>query len=123
MDAVTLTDGSAGVGIGPARSEVPASAVAVAYLVNQYPKVSHTFIRREIQALEQEGVSVTRFALRGWDADVTDEADLQERARTHYVLEGGALPLARAIAAALLRSPVRLARAFTLALRMRSKSP
>jgi len=123
MDAVTLADGSAGVGIGPARSEVPASAVAVAYLVNQYPKVSHTFIRREIQALEQEEVSVTRFALRGWDADVTDEADLQEKARTQYVLEGGALPLARAIAAALLRSPVRLARAFMLALRMARRAP
>ena len=28
----------------------------VAYLINQYPKVSHTFIRREILALERHGV-------------------------------------------------------------------
>src|SRR5713226_2501608 len=26
----------------------------IAYLINQYPKVSHTFIRREIAALERE---------------------------------------------------------------------
>ena len=41
-------------------------AMRVAYLVNQYPTVSHTFIRREILALERCGVEVTRFALRGW---------------------------------------------------------
>ncbi len=66
---------------------------------------------------------MTRFALRGWDADVSDDADIQERARTRYVLEGGALPLARAIAAMMLRSPVRFARALTLALRMSRRSP
>ena len=27
----------------------------IAYLVNQYPKVSHSFIRREILALERQG--------------------------------------------------------------------
>jgi colanic acid/amylovoran biosynthesis glycosyltransferase len=106
---------------GPASARV--SAVAVAYLVNQYPKVSHTFIRREIRALEQLGVSVTRFALRGWDADVTDRADIEEKARTRYALEGGALPLAGAVAATLLRSPVRFARALAIALRMARRSP
>ena len=44
----------------------------VAYLVNQYPKVSHTFIRREILALERQGTAVARYALRGWDAEVAD---------------------------------------------------
>ena len=34
----------------------------VAYLINQYPAISHTFIRREIQALEEQGVAVERFA-------------------------------------------------------------
>ena len=33
----------------------------VAYLVNQYPHVSHSFIRREILALEAHGVTVERF--------------------------------------------------------------
>ena len=51
----------------------------VAYLINQYPKVSHTFIRREIAALERQGVTVQRFALRGWDAEVADPEDAAER--------------------------------------------
>jgi glycosyltransferase involved in cell wall biosynthesis len=102
---------------------VPASAVAVAYLVNQYPKVSHTFVRREIQALEQEGVSVTRFALRGWDADVTDEADLQERARTQYVLEGGApADVGRDRGDHRAARPFAFARAFASSLRMSRRS-
>ena len=37
----------------------------VAYLINQYPKVSHSFIRREILALERQGVAVLRVAARG----------------------------------------------------------
>ena len=37
----------------------------IAYFINQYPKVSHSFIRREILALERQGVEVQRIALRG----------------------------------------------------------
>ncbi|MGN6529573.1 MAG: glycosyltransferase family 4 protein [Burkholderiaceae bacterium] len=61
----------------------------VAYLVNQYPKVSHTFIRREIFALERQGLEVARFAIRGWDAEVKGDEDLAERDRTRHVLRGG----------------------------------
>ncbi len=60
----------------------------VAYFVNQYPKVSHTFIRREIAALERQGVHVERLAVRGWDAQVKDPEDVAERGRTRYVLQG-----------------------------------
>src|SRR5258705_3909204 len=63
--------------------------VRVAYLVNQYPAVSHTFIRREIQALERQGVSVDRIALRGWDIPLVDAEDVAERKKTRYVLQGG----------------------------------
>ena len=42
----------------------PGSGVKVAYLVNQYPAVSHSFIRREIVALEARGVTVERFSIR-----------------------------------------------------------
>jgi hypothetical protein len=37
----------------------------IAYLVNQFPKGSHTFIRRETLALERQGIEVFRIALRG----------------------------------------------------------
>lgn len=65
----------------------------VAYLVNQYPMVSLTFIRREIHALERLGVQVDRIALRGWELTLVDPVDIEERAKTRYVLQGGPLRL------------------------------
>ena len=61
----------------------------IAYFINQYPKVSHSFIRREILALERQGFDVQRIALRGWDAELVDAEDVSERSKTQYVLEGG----------------------------------
>lgn len=90
----------------------------VAYLVNLYPAVSHTFIRREILALERAGVHVERIALRGWEDPLPDTADLQERAATRYALRGGLLPLLGAAARRLASSPVRFFGALSLALRL-----
>ncbi len=82
-------------------------AASVAYLINQYPKVSHSFIRTEIRALEEQGVTVERFAVRGWDAEIVDPLDREERERTRYLLRDGAMPLAGATLGALLRRPGR----------------
>jgi glycosyltransferase involved in cell wall biosynthesis len=90
----------------------------VAYLVNQYPKVSHTFIRREIAALERHGATVLRYAMRGWNAEVVDPEDRAELGRTHYLLYGGVLPLVGALVAMAAASPRRFGLAFALALRM-----
>jgi glycosyltransferase involved in cell wall biosynthesis len=90
----------------------------VAYLVNQYPKVSHSFVRREIRALERLGCEVERYALRGWDGALADAEDFEERARTRYVLRDGAAALFVAVAAAVLGSPRRFGAALALALRM-----
>jgi glycosyltransferase involved in cell wall biosynthesis len=90
----------------------------VAYFVNQYPKVSHSFIRREILALERRGVEVLRIALRGWDEPIVDPGDAAERDRTRYVLEGGVPALAIATLRAAFRSPVRFWEALRLAVRM-----
>lgn len=79
------------------RDNTTSSTGRVAYLVNQYPKVSHTFIRREILALEQQGWTVSRYAIRGWDAEVVDPMDREEQARTRYLLGDGLLPLAGAV--------------------------
>src|SRR5258705_1124979 len=86
----------------------------VAYLINQYPSVSHTFIRREIRALERRGWTVQRIALRGWDLPLVDALDLAERDRTRYVLKGGSASLL----ASLLRSACRSPRRFIAALRL-----
>lgn len=58
----------------------------VAYFVNRYPAVSHTFIRREIQALEALGLMVFRFALRP-GSDLVDDEDQTEAKRTRFILQ------------------------------------
>jgi glycosyltransferase involved in cell wall biosynthesis len=90
----------------------------IAYLINQYPKVSHTFIRREILALERQGFDIVRIALRGWDGQLFDPDDQAERARTRYVVQIGAAKLLWAVLVTLLKRPVRLIHAFKLAWRM-----
>jgi colanic acid/amylovoran biosynthesis glycosyltransferase len=90
----------------------------IAYLINAYPKVSHSFIRREIHALERQGLTVRRIALRGWDGQLPDEEDNRERERTSYVLRGGARSLLLPLLETLLRSPLRLFRTAWLAVTM-----
>ncbi len=92
--------------------------VPIAYFVNQYPKVSHSFIRREILALERQGFVIQRIALRGWDAELVDEEDFKERSQTRYILKGGLLPLMMATLCAVLSAPLRFFGALRLAMRM-----
>lgn len=70
----------------------------LAYLVNTYPRASHSFIRREIQALERLGHPVHRFAMRSDRGALVDPADIAEDARTEHVLKlGGGRLLASAL--------------------------
>lgn len=94
----------------------------VAYLVNQYPKVSHSFIRREILALERQGLTVHRFALRGWEEATVDAQDTAEKSRTRYLLQQGAVALLSDALALLLNRPATWLRALALALRMSRQS-
>jgi glycosyltransferase involved in cell wall biosynthesis len=90
----------------------------IAYFINQYPKVSHSFIRREILALERQGFEVLRIALRGWDAELVDPEDLSEREQTRYVLQRGLGPLILALLRAMLLLPGRFFPTLLLAVRM-----
>ncbi len=94
----------------------------IAYFVNHYPKVSHSFIRREILALEHQGFEIQRIALHGWTGPLPDPEDQRERERTRYVLRRGAWPLVLPTLLTLLRSPQRFFRAIRLALRMAQES-
>lgn len=94
----------------------------IAYLINQYPKVSHSFIRREIQALERLGVSVMRISIRGWNEPLVDAEDAKERAQTRYVLRQGALPLIAAFLRLLISHPVKILRALALQVKMAYRS-
>ena len=90
----------------------------VACLINTYPKISHTFIRREIQALERLGFQVMRIALRGWDDELPDVEDRLERERTRYVMRVSTLALLLGVTRMLLMRPIRLLQALALAWRM-----
>ena len=59
----------------------------IAYLVHYYPKVSHSFVRREIAALEEMGFDVMRFSIRSCLAELVDPADLAEFERTKVILD------------------------------------
>lgn len=79
--------------------------MSIAYLVNQYPQASHTFIRREILALEKLGQPIERFTLRKTSAKLVDEGDIAEQSKTRAVLDVGAMGLASATFRAMFRKP------------------
>lgn len=93
----------------------------VAYLVNQYPKVSHTFVRREIRALEDRGVNVERFSIRDTAGELSDDDDRDESGRTTVLLNPdpkvAAMSLASAVARVAVAAPLGFRAALGLALR------
>jgi glycosyltransferase involved in cell wall biosynthesis len=100
-----------------ARSPAPARH-RVAYLVNCYPRNSHSFIRREIRALEELGLEILRVSHQPLDEELASPEDQEELRRTRILLGAGAPALAAALAREGLRAPTRFARALRLAVRM-----
>ena len=92
--------------------------IKIAYFINQYPKVSHTFIKREILALEKQGVSVQRIALRGWEDLSIASTEGLELAKTQYVLQLGNLRLMLTAIKQLTQQPKLFFKAFCLATKM-----
>ena len=72
----------------------------IAYLTTEYPAISHSFIRREIVAMEAIGHVVERFSIRPAGRLVAAE-DQAEAARTRFILAQGALALVGACIAML----------------------
>jgi glycosyltransferase involved in cell wall biosynthesis len=79
--------------------------VRVAYFINQYPAVSHTFIRREIRAIEASGITVLRYALRPGE-NLVDLEDKREERQTRYILRLKTGELIRCCLAMLLTRPL-----------------
>src|SRR6266850_3295739 len=94
----------------------------IAYLINRYPAVSHSFIRREILALERQGHEVMRVSVRGWDEVLQSKEDLLERTRTRYVLQGGPMPLLVAFLRMAVSRPLNLVKALRLTWQVGLKS-
>lgn len=94
----------------------------VAYLTNQYPHVRHTFIRREVVALEGHGVEVVRYSVRDSGSDAVDPADRAEYAKTRALLSAGKVALLTALFGHALTRPVRFLRALGTTIRFGRRS-
>lgn len=95
----------------------------VAYLTGDYPKVSHTFILREVQAVRAAGVEVITCSIRQPPAsEFKGQEEIAARAETFNVIAAAKNPL-RLLAAhgrAILRAPGTWVSTLALAVRMRS---
>lgn len=96
--------------------------MTIAYLTNQYPKVSHSFIRREICALEERGWRISRFSIRRTREGLPDPADHLEAARTRVLVDGSSASLGRAWLGTLRSRPTQFKSALRLALKMGAQS-
>ncbi len=94
----------------------------IAYLINQYPKTSHTFIRREIAALERLGITVERWSVRRPKEPLVDPADVAESQRTRVILPSGLLATLAAVLRQCLLAPRASWRALRLATQLGRRS-
>lgn len=86
----------------------------VCYLINQYPKISHTFIRRELQALERLGLVVSRVSIRGVDEGVVNDEDQEELEKTAFIIGSSILRSLCFLIFCLLKNAHRLPRAMRI---------
>jgi colanic acid/amylovoran biosynthesis glycosyltransferase len=111
-----------GVVSAPGSGEDSSKRLKVAYLVNQYPAVSHSFIRREVAALEASGIGVERFSIRPSPPGLVDPADQAEQKRTFVLLGAGAGALVGALLGEAAHSPVAWLHAARAAVRLGRRS-
>lgn len=90
----------------------------IAYLTNRYPAVSHTFVRREIHALEELGVEVKRYSVRRVADELCDPLDAHEAEITEAALDRGVTGLLGAMARVAATRPVEFARAARAAFKL-----
>jgi glycosyltransferase involved in cell wall biosynthesis len=94
--------------------------VTIAYVVSQYPAASHTFIRREIEALRLGGVDIQTFSVRHPMAtELHSPRDRAEFDNTYYLLPTKPKDLLAAHVVALATRPISYVRVLLLALRHR----
>lgn len=78
----------------------------IAYLSTDYPAVSHTFIQREIHALEARGIEVVPITLnRAPEGQLLTDLDRSDAART-FVVKSASAGVAVTLATTMLRHPL-----------------
>lgn len=98
----------------------PSPPLRLAYLVSQYPAVSHTFILREVARLRELGFEITVASINGPDRppDRLTAAEQSEAAHTYYVKRHGLMGALTAKWATLITHPAGFFRGLKLALRL-----
>jgi len=96
--------------------------LTIAYLVNQYPKVSHSFIRREILGVEACGINILRFSIRSCEDELVEPADIEELKQTKVVLGRGLFGLLPGLARVILQRPFAFLSGLQLALNLGKNS-
>jgi len=87
-------------------------------LTSRYPAPSHTFIRRQVEALRRRGAEVDTFSVRRPEpGEVQSDEDRQAEAETWYLLPVSPLRLVGLHLRALARAPRRYAETLGVALR------
>lgn len=94
----------------------------IAYLLNTYPMPSTTFIRGEIEALEDLDLRIGRLSVRRFGGTLVDRSDRSEMASTRYLLSGNAAGLFVAFGREILTNPRGLMRALPAFQQMRRKA-
>lgn len=91
-------------------------SVKIAYLVNCYPVVSHSFIRDEIAGIEKAGGLVERYSIRPCRDGLPDQRDRREAERTTVILAAGIWAMSIATLNAAVRDPRKFVSAVRLAI-------
>ena len=89
----------------------------IGYFTAYYPATPHTFIRREIRALETQGITVIRYAIRTAPQGLVDAEDRIEERRTRYISRASFAELFRCFITAFLTQPIDAIKAIRLALK------
>ena len=96
----------------------------VAYLINRYPAASHSFIRREIEAVEDAGAKVDRYSIRPVEeSQLPDSRDRSEQTRTTVLLQLGLARLFAVTLRAALQHPLQSISGLMIALKGSSLRP
>jgi colanic acid/amylovoran biosynthesis glycosyltransferase len=115
---MTSIGGSAALEERVARSAAPTHKLA--YLVSQYPAVSHTFIFNEIKGLRDEGIEIHTASINACDrpAGQLPESERGEELATFYVKPSGWLAALRAVIFSFVKNPLRASRGLLFTVRL-----
>jgi colanic acid/amylovoran biosynthesis glycosyltransferase len=88
----------------------------IAYLLHRFPRITDTFIMRELRALQKAGTDVEIISI--WQPDKTEansEVINEWFHKTRFLLPGSVLPISRVLCSTISRSPIKFFEAARLA--------